>query len=456
MSMGIDQIPRVPGWPLLGQLPEFRVARLELLAQVPERYGPIARLRLGPVDVVLITDASMARQVLVEQADAFTKSRALSRFARPLLGNGLLTSEHVFHRRQRKLLAPLFVRRDVTRWADEMVARGEAAVARWPDGAVLDVAEEMMQLTLEIVGRTLFDLDIAADAAWLGHALSTANRYTSVETSRLAPLPLSWPTPGRAKNARAIARVDVLVAQMIADRRRSGATGNDLLSLLVRARDEDDGRMMSDHEVRDEVMTMFLAGHETTANALSWTWLLLSGAPAIRSQFTQEVDQALHGRPPSTDDLEALPLTLRILKESMRLYPPAYLLGRIAERDVVVGDVVLTAGTTVGINVYGMHRRPDVFPDPLRFDPDRFIPEREAALPRSAYLPFGSGPRVCIGNHFALMEAHLLLATIGQRVTLDLIAGREPRPEPQLTLRPRELPMRLTRRAPALPGRDVA
>jgi cytochrome P450 len=442
----IDTIPQVDGWPLLGQLPEFRFARMELFASVPERYGPVARLRLGPLNVVLITDASLAREVLLEQADAFTKSRTLARFARPLLGDGLLTSEHEVHRKQRKLLAPLFTPRVVAQWADAMVARGEATAARWSDGSVIDVPVEMMRMTLEIVGQTLFDVDVAGDAMWLGEELAVADRHASAETARLVPLPLAVPTPARFRNARAIAHIDRLVATLISERRRQAGSRRDLLSLLVRAQDPDDGRAMTDREVRDEVMTMFLAGHETTANALSWTWMLLAASPDVRSRLEAELDASLDGRLPSYDDLDRLPFTLKVIKESMRLCPPVYAIGRVAEHDVVIGDLKVRRGTTLAINVYGMHRRPELFPDPLRFEPDRFTPEFEAALPRSSYMPFGSGPRVCIGSHFAMMEAHLLVATIGRRVSLEWVAGTRPRPNPHITLRPQGLRLRVRTR----------
>jgi cytochrome P450 len=202
---------------------------------------------------------------------------------------------------------------------------------------------------------------------------------------------------------------------------------------------------MTDGEVRDEVMTLFFAGHETTANLMSWTWLLLAESPETRQRLLVEIDEVLHGAAPSCTALESLPLTLRILKESMRLYPPVYGIGRVAERDVTIGGVRVPQGTTVAVNIYGMHRRPDLFPDPEVFDLDRFTPEREGSLPRSAYMPFGSGPRVCIGAHFALMEAHLLLATIAQRISLER-ADRVPRPQPLITLRPDRLPMKIRRR----------
>jgi cytochrome P450 len=427
--------------PILGQLLDFRRARMRVFADAAAA-GPLARIRLGWLDVLVVTDAALARQVLVDHADAMVKSRTLARFARRLLGDGLLTSEHELHRRQRKLMAPLFSPRVVSQWADAMVQHGETTLNRWTDGAVVNVTDEMMELTLAIVGQTLMDVDVTADADWVGHALGVANAQASTETARFVPLPLALPTPSRLRNERAIASVDALIAQLITERRRKGATGGDALSLLVGARDEDDGRSMTDVEVRDEVMTLFFAGHETTANLLSWTWLLLAQSPETMARLRQELLIALGESSPTYATLEKLPLTLRIIQESMRLYPPVYAVGRVAERDVDIGDVQVPKGMTIAVNVYGMHRREDLFPEPERFDPDRFTPEREAALPRSAYMPFGSGPRVCIGAHFAQMEAHLLLATMARRATLELADG-VPGLQPLITLRPDRLRMRV-------------
>jgi cytochrome P450 len=261
-------------------------------------------------------------------------------------------------------------------------------------------------------------------------------------------LPLSWPTPGNLRTRRAIERLDRIVYRIIRERRESGKDTGDVLSMLLLARDED-GSGMSDLSVRDEAMTLFLAGHETTANALAFAWYLVAKNPEVFAKMRAEVDAAIGDRPPAFEDLPRLPYTLQVLKESMRLYPPAYLLGRQAIRDVTVGGHRLPAGTIVMINILAMHRRPDVFPDPERFDPERFEVEAEKKLPRGAFIPFGAGSRICIGNHFALMEGQLVLAAIARRFAFELSSAREVELDPLITLRPKHgIPMFVRERTP--------
>jgi cytochrome P450 len=266
----------------------------------------------------------------------------------------------------------------------------------------------------------------------------------------LVPLPPSVPTPANLRYRQAVARLDEIVYRIIRERRASRRDEGDFLSMLLLAQDEDDGAVMTDEQVRDEVMTLLVAGHETTANALSWTLYLLARHPEARRRLEQEVSAVLDGRPPAFEDLARLPYTLAVLKEAMRHFPPVYLLGRRALRDVPVGGDRIEKGELVMVNIHAMHRRPEYFPDPEAFRPERFLDGAEASIPRYAYLPFGAGPRVCIGNHFALMEGHLALASLAQRVQLDLPPGARVTPEALITLRPRGgLPMRVRRRAPA-------
>jgi cytochrome P450 len=305
------------------------------------------------------------------------------------------------------------------------------------------------------VGKTLFDADVLAEAGSLGAALTTVMRYSNARRGALVRLPAGWPTPRNRRFRAARARLDSTVYRIIAERRRSGEDRGDLLSVLLRShsvpQDADDGGFMTDRQVRDEAMTLFLAGHETTANALSWTWYLLAQHPQVYARLRAEVDMVLAGRSPTLADLEALPYTLRVLKESMRLYPPAYIMLRYTIAPITVGGHRVPRGALLVLSPYTLHRRPDCFPDPERFDPERFAPEAEARLPRNAYLPFGAGPRSCIGNHFALMEAHLVLATLAQRVTFELVRGQRVDTEPLITLRPRNgIQMIVRRRATAV------
>ncbi|GAC1357274.1 MAG: cytochrome P450 [Polyangiales bacterium] len=445
----VTPVPRVRGLPVLGNLLEFREDRSRLAVRVAREFGDIARLRLGLIPVTMISSPDLVKELLVDKEDAFIKAPGLSYFARPLLGNGLLTSEQGFHRTQRRMIAPMFIHKRIGAYGQTMVERGEKIAARWRDGERLDVASEMMSLTLEIVGKTLFDAEVGAEAVEIGEALTAAMEHIIESLNSLVPIPRSWPTPRNRRNARAVARLDETIYRMIRERRASGEDRGDLLSMLLLARDDEsaDAKGMDDRQVRDEAMTLFLAGHETTANALAWTWYLLARHPHAYARLLREVDEVLGGRAPTIEDLPRLPYTLQVFKEAMRLYPPAYVLGRMARREVTLGGHSIPRNGIVIVSVIGMQRRASWFPDPDAFDPERFSTENEKKIPRYAYLPFGAGPRVCIGNHFAMMEGQLLVATIAQRARFELAPGVRVEPEPLVTLRPRGgMPMRVRRR----------
>jgi cytochrome P450 len=443
---------RIPGSPL-SHLREFSSNRTAMLLRVARTHPHVGAMRVGLFDALVVNAPSVAQEVLQTQAESFHKSLGLSLFLRPLLGDGLLTSEDDFHARQRRLIAPALTHKRIASYAATMAERAARAVAGWREGETFDAAEEMMRLTLEIVGKTLFDAEVGSEAAAVGEALTEIMENTVATLGTLLPMPPFVPTRRNLSSRRARGRLDAVIYGLIAERRRqSGAPDQaseprpyeDLLSLLLAARDED-GTRMSDKQVRDESMTLFLAGHETTANALVWALYLLARHPEIRARAEEEAAPfARRGTPLTIEDLRSLPFTLAVLKETMRLYPPAYIIGRRALKEVVVpgerpGESLrIGRNKVVFVNVLGLHRRPDSFPDPERFDPARFLGDREKELPRCAYLPFGAGPRVCIGNHFALMEGHLLLATIVGGARLDLLPGyTDVGMAPLVTLRPR-------------------
>lgn len=439
-------IPRTSGPPIIGNLKAFRSERIALQRRIFDECGDIGVFRIGPVPMVMVTGAEYAHAILVEQHEAFQKSPGLRTYARPLLGNGLLTSDADDHKRQRKLVSPAFHHKRLSAYAAVIGEFAARTTRAWTHGQRLDVHHEMMRLTLAIVGRTLFDADVVDDAEEVGASLEIAMRRTMEDVGSVLHLPKSWPTPGNLRLRRAITKLDRIVYRIIRERRESGKDAGDVLSMLLLARDDGDGSGLSDLEVRDQVMTLFLAGHETTANALSWSWHLLSHHREIYDQLIAEAQASLRGGlAPTLDDLPRLPYALKVLKESMRLYPPAYLVGRQAIRDVALGPHTIPKGTIVMVNIYMMHRRPDVFPNPERFDPNRFDEEAERRIPRSAYLPFGAGPRICIGNHFALMEGQLVLSALAQQVRFH--SGLEEiAPDPLLTLRPRGgMPMTVAR-----------
>jgi cytochrome P450 len=406
--------------------------------------GGICELPLARGSVVIVSTPDLVHELLVTQAESFEKGTTF-RFLRPVLGNGLLTSEGNLHKRQRKLMAPALTQKRIGSYADTMVAYAERAQAAWVDGARIDVSAEMMRLTLDIVSKTLLDADVGEAAEEVSAAVSLLIREVN---ARIAT-PLSFLLGSASRNPRAraaMATLDATIMRIIRERRESKEDKGDLLSMLLAAQEEETGQGMSDVQVRDEVMTIFLAGHETTANALSWALYLLARHPDSYRRLRDEATTVLAGRAASAGDIPRLGFALQVLKEALRLYPPAYLTSRRAVRDVEIGGHRIRAGTDVIANICTMHRRPEYFPHPDRFDPDRFEAAAERELPRGAYVPFGAGARICIGNNFAMMEGQLILATLAQRVDLSLAVPGEIAPEPLVTLRPAGgVPMRVRR-----------
>ncbi|MET0593121.1 MAG: cytochrome P450 [Polyangiaceae bacterium] len=445
-SKAVATIPHVRGFPL-NQLLEFRRNIPAWQMKVMNEYGDICGARLGIFPCVLLSSPELAQSVLVDQAHHFMKSRGLQAL-KPVLGEGLLTSEHEFHRRQRKLISPGFQHRRIGTYAGTMASYTEAAQALWKEGEMLDASEAMMRLTLAIAGKTMFNADLEKEARDVGEAVTIANRSAIELISSVFPFQLPWPTERSRRSQKALDLLDRTVYRMISDRRASGEDPGDVLSMLLAAEEEGSGTKMTDTEVRDETMTLFLAGHETTAVALAWALHLLSRHPDVYARLQREVDTVLAGRSPTLEDMPRLPYAMQVFKETMRLYPPAYIVGRMAMRDVMLGSHRIPKGITVFVNIYGMHHRAKFFSHPDRFDPDRFRPEAEKDMVRSSYLPFGGGPRVCIGNQFALLEGQIVLATLAQRITFEPGSTREIQTEPLITLRPKNGVPLIVRRRP--------
>lgn len=438
VSSGSRVSSRVPGSFLLGNLVDFQRDRIAFSHRIAREHGEVAEMRMGFVPVNVVSTPALAHEMLVEKADAFVKSAGLAIFARPLLGAGLLTSEHGEHKRQRRMMAPLFAHKRIAGYADVMAERAEKTAIALAGVGRADVADAMMRITLEIVGKTLFDTELGGDADDVGDALTTAMNQMMDGMIRLVPMPPVVPTPGNMRMRKAVKRLDEIVYRLIRERRASGTDRGDLLGMLLATRHEDDGSALSDLEIRDQSMTLMLAGHETTANALAWTIYLLGKDPEARMRVEREIDTVLGGRRVTAADLASLLLSLQALKEAMRLYPPAYTLGRQASRDVVIGGVHIPRKRVVLVNVAGIHRRPEAFPNPDRFDLDRLSADKEKKLPPLSYMPFGAGTRVCIGNHFALMESHVVLVTVLQKLRIELERPNEEiATEPLVTLRPK-------------------
>ncbi len=485
-------LPPGPKLPLLGALIGPGRDPLKLFTRLARDYGDIAFLRLGSERVYVVSHPQYIRDVLVTHQSNFTKSRGLER-AKKLLGEGLLTSEGATHLGHRRLLQPAFHRDRIAGYAAVMVEHADRTRSRWRNAATIDVSKEMMRLTLSIVGKTLFDSDVESKADEVGVAVTEV-----LDTFWFTLLPFSnlidkLPVPVLRRGRAARARLDALIYSMVDERRATGRDHGDLLSMLIAAEEEEpddmgtvpigvretggrdmgtvpsadlrgsrntcgspgvaaspgasakrgqspypgppEKRGLSPIEIRDEAMTILLAGHETTANALTWTFYLLSQAPEVEARLHAEIDRALGGRLPTMGDLARLPLVERVITESMRLYPPAWIVGRRAIDEYAMGDYLVPPGAMIFMSPYILHRDARFFPDPERFDPDRWTPECKASLPKFAYFPFGGGVRQCIGEPFAWMELMLVVTTIAQHWQLRLVPDHPVAVQPLITLR---------------------
>ncbi len=430
--------PGPSGLPVLGVLPAMKRNPTAVYMDAALRYGDVSHIKIGPRDGYLVTDPRDIRHVLQDNARNYHKG-SLYQKLKVALGNGLVTSEDAYWLRQRRIAQPAFHRERIAASASVMAQEATETGNRWEAIALasgsVDVLQEMMHLTEKIVLRAMLgsDPDMLAETA---RAWSVVNEYIGESLWSLG-ITDSWPTPRNRRFRRALVVLDRTIFSVIEQRRRSRADNDDLVSLLLSARDPDTGEGMTDQQLRDEVMTIFLAGHETTALAATWAWYLLAQHPEIRRQLENELDAALGGRAPSYQDVERLTYTRMVVEETMRLYPPAWGFSRTALGPDRIGEYDLPPGWLVFVIPWVMHRHPKYWDDPERFDPERFTPARSAARPKFIYLPFGAGPRQCIGNHFAMTEAQIIVATLAQRYRLHLVSGQRVEPQPLITLRPR-------------------
>lgn len=397
--------------------------------------GDMVTVRIGPQRVYLVSHPELVRDVLVTHGRSFMKGRALQE-AKRILGEGLLTSEGELHLRQRRLIQPLFHQERVAGFGADMVRAAERVSERWRDGAEVEMAGEMTELTLAIVGRTLFDADVERDARDVGESLTVAmemfDRFLAPGAALVERLPL--PSTRRFRTAQR--RLDSIIERMIDERVANPGRHGDLLTMLLEARDDDGSGGMSRRQIRDEAMTIFLAGHETTSQALSWTWCLLSENPQAEARLHAELDGVLAGSSPAAADVARLPYTRAVVAESMRLYPPAWSIARRALTDLDLGGYRIRRRSIVVTSPWVVHRDARWFPEPERFVPERWLDE-DPGWPRFAYFPFGGGTRICIGERFAWAEAMLVLATLASRWRASLVAGHPVEPLPRITLRPR-------------------
>ncbi len=423
---------------------------IRLFEYLHRTYGNIAHYRFMGTPIVFINEPEYIREVLVNQASSFVKERTVRRM-KVLLGEGLITSDNPIHIRQRRIAAPAFHRQRIAAYADQIVAISAAQRDRWQDGEEIDIAAASMELSLEIVARTLFDTEVDADIRSINQEVNTVmGLYNFLVAFPKLESFMRLPVPGIIKFRRSKARLDAVVNRLVSERKAEMAAGapdkGDLLSMLLSSTDDQadaQGRHtgMSDDQIRDEVLTIFLAGYETVANALTWTWYLLSQHPEIEAKMHAELNAVLgtgtEARLATLADYPNLRYTEQVFAESMRLYPPAWAMGRMSTREVTLGEYTIPAGSHVFFSQYMMGRTPEYFPDPLRFDPDRFTPEAKAARQKYTYFPFGGGSRQCIGEAFAWMEGTLSLATLAQRWSFKFIPTFPIELQPKITLRPK-------------------
>ncbi|MGB7437995.1 MAG: cytochrome P450 [Candidatus Acidiferrum sp.] len=407
---------------------------LAFMSRVAREYGDIVCLRFLHFRTYLLFHPDQIEDVIVNSARKFIKGRVL-RANRHLFGNGLLTSEGEFWLRQRRMMQPAFHRNRIANYAGTMAGCATRLAESWRPGQQIDLHDAMMRLTLQIVGKTLFHADVERDAPLVGENLQVLLEHT-FDFRRLLITPHWLPTRRNLKAQRAVRNLTQIIDHIIQQRRNSNEDTGDLLSLLIHAQDEDGSRMTT-QQLRDEALTLFLAGHETTASTLSWTWWLLVQNSRVEEKLHAELDSVLNGRTPTLEDLPRLPYVSHIISESLRLYPPAWAMARLAIEDHALGDYPVSKGTGIAAVTWVVHRDPRWYEKPEQFLPERWDSDLLKKIPRFAYFPFGYGPRQCIGNSFALMEAALVLATIAQHFRFTLVPGHLVVPLASLTLRPR-------------------
>jgi len=420
---------------LIGNFPLGSPDPLAVFSGWAREFGDIFYYRAGWIHVYFLNSPELIESVLVTNQQNFRKDRVIQN-SRWFLGQGLLTSEGGEWLRQRRLSQPAFHRERLALYARIINACAEEMLDSWKDGENRDVHQEMMQLTLRVVAKVLFSVDVKNESKEVAAALNLLMKHSSGARMLLPPWVRYLPLPFLIRVRRAVRQLDEVVYRIIRERRRSENDNGDLLSMLMSARDED-GSRMTDRQLRDEVMTFLLAGHETTALSLSWAWFLLSENPEAENKLHHELARVLDGKNPSFEDLPRLCYTEAVVKESVRLYPPAWSLARTAAEDFEIGGYLVPAGSNVVMSQWIMHRDPRFFPSPEQFDPGRWFEEPTQRLQRFAYFPFGGGPRYCVGASFAMMEATLLLAAIAQRFRLRMVPGHNVVPVPSITLRPK-------------------
>lgn len=435
--------PKIP----LANLFRFRKDSLGFLRKIGEEYGDIVHFKIGPLRVVLLNHPDYIKEVLSTQHTNFVKGRPLE-MAKELLGEGLLTSEGEFHKRHSRIMQPAFHRKMLDVYSPAMTEFSTRLMDRWKDGGSVDMMKEMIELSTGIAGRTLFNVDLEEEAPDINQALESVMSIFGRITLPFAELLLKIPLPGTVRFYKAKARLDDTIFRIIEERRSSKLKNGDLLSLLLQAQEETNSEEgMSDHQIRDEALTLFLTALDTTSIALTWTWYLLSQHPEVESKLHEELDRVLQGRLPTWDDYPNLKFTRAIFAESMRLYPPIYIIARQALKDFSIGNHTVPSDTIILMSPYLIHHDPRFHPDPDQFNPDSWVDRPPGQIPKYEYFPFSEGPRSCIGQQYAWLEGVMVIASIAQSWRISLVPGHQVELAQLINLRPKNgMMMRLHRR----------
>jgi len=426
-------LPGPHGLPVIGNMFSFRRNLLGFLIDLSGKYGDISDIRVRKSHIVFLNSPSLVQVVLGEHSDAVEKRAGRDAARSLLLGRGLINSEGDFHVRQRKLCTPAFQPHNIAPLVVTMVKHCDRLIRTLEDGKVMSLPAEMNKLTMEIAGETMFGADLSEEASALKEYLSTARRYIRNQNRGILRLPFDWPTPANERFRSSVSRLDNTIIRLIHERMDNSEQKGDLLSLLLAAYGEADSPQRSIQQIRDEAVNLFWGGHEPAAITLTAAWYLLANHPDVNAKMRSELDNKLEDRAVTAADLQELPYTQQVLKEVLRMFPPIFAFGRQTLRPLELQGTLFPAGTNLMISPYTLHRRADTFPDPERFDPERFSTSAEKSRSRFAYLPFGSGPRFCIGSHFAQMEVLTVLATLGRRLNFTLVPGHRPNTESLIT-----------------------
>lgn len=430
------ELPALKGLPLIGSILEYRRDFLGMLRHLAE-LGDLSRFQIMGEQLILVNNPELLHQLLIEHGHKVNKSNDSIDASLPLAGHGLFNIEEKLHKQERKLLAADFTPKAIAQYSDLIIECVDEQIAGWQNGEEVAIGKAMVQLTVRIIGKIVLGVDLLHESESLWKVFTVAFERMRDYMAEILPVPLSFPLPGHVAYRKAVAELDSLIYRIIEEHRRGENTSHDVVNTLLRIQKEaPEGVSMTDQQIRDEVVTMLVAGHETTANSLSFAWAEMACNEAIYEKAVAEVDRAWGSRIPKAEELRSIPYITQVFFESLRKYPPFYILDRQNTEEITIGDCVMPKDTVILFSPYTLHHKASLYPDPERFDPERFNPENLAKLPRLAFIPFSEGPRVCLGKSLATLEASFILGRFLQKARFVSQAKSLPKPQPMITLRP--------------------